>query len=133
MPARTPCEARPTGFREACKLIRIHRSFVSIRVIRVQNGSRERFSLGRGEGNLAVNRLATFDLQVAPDSPCYARSPFLPCWKLSMWRLLKEFLLFARQEKKWWLVPLIVLLLALGAILVFGSSSGIAWALYPFF
>ena len=50
-----------------------------------------------------------------------------------MWRLLKEFLIFARQEKKWWLVPLVVLLLILGAILIFASSSGIAWALYPFF
>lgn len=52
---------------------------------------------------------------------------------LSMWRLLKEFLLFARQEKKWWLIPLVVLLLVIGAILIFASSSGIAWALYPFF
>ena len=51
----------------------------------------------------------------------------------SMWRLLKEFLMFARQEKKWWLIPLVVLLLVLGAILIFASSSGIAWALYPFF
>ena len=51
----------------------------------------------------------------------------------SMWRLLKEFLLFARQEKKWWLIPLIVMLLVIGAILIFASSSGIAWALYPFF
>ena len=50
-----------------------------------------------------------------------------------MWRLFKEFLLFARQEKKWWLIPLVVLLLVLGAILIFASSSGIAWALYPFF
>ena len=50
----------------------------------------------------------------------------------SMWSLLKEFLRFARQEKKWWLIPLVVLLLALGAILIFTSSSGIAWALYPF-
>jgi hypothetical protein len=49
-----------------------------------------------------------------------------------MWSLLKEFLRFARQEKKWWLVPLIVLLVVLGAVLVFTSSSGIAWALYPF-
>jgi hypothetical protein len=53
--------------------------------------------------------------------------------KIHMWRLLKEFLLFARQEKKWWLIPLVVLLLVLGAILIFASSSGIAWALYPFF
>lgn len=51
----------------------------------------------------------------------------------SMWRLLKEFLLFARQEKKWWLIPLVVVLLVLGAILIFASSSGIAWALYPLF
>ena len=50
-----------------------------------------------------------------------------------MWRLLKEFLMFARQEKKWWLIPLVVLLLAIGAILIFASSSGIAWALYPLF
>ena len=48
-----------------------------------------------------------------------------------MWSLLKEFLKFARQEKKWWLIPLIVLLL-LGAVLLFTASSGIAWALYPF-
>jgi hypothetical protein len=50
-----------------------------------------------------------------------------------MWALLKEFLQLCRQEKKWWLVPLVVLLLALGAVLIFASSSGIAWALYPFF
>jgi len=53
--------------------------------------------------------------------------------RLSMWRLLKEFLLFARQEKKWWLVPLVLVLVLLGAVLIFASSSGIAWALYPFF
>lgn len=49
-----------------------------------------------------------------------------------MWSLLKEFIRFARQEKKWWLIPLVVVLLVLGAILVFTSSSGMAWALYPF-
>ena len=50
----------------------------------------------------------------------------------TMWALCKEFLLFLRQEKKWWLVPLVLLLVLLGALLIFGSSSGIAWALYPF-
>jgi hypothetical protein len=49
-----------------------------------------------------------------------------------MWKLFKEFLGFCKQEKKWWLIPLIVLLLVLGAILIFTASSGIAWALYPF-
>jgi len=50
-----------------------------------------------------------------------------------MWSLLKEFLGFCRQEKKWWLAPLVVFLIVLGGILIFASSSGIAWALYPFF
>ena len=49
-----------------------------------------------------------------------------------MWSLLKEFLRFARQEKKWWLIPLIVALLLLGVVLIFTASSGITWALYPF-
>ena len=49
-----------------------------------------------------------------------------------MWALLKEFLQFSRQEKKWWLVPLMVVLLLIGLILIFTASSGIAWALYPF-
>ena len=47
-----------------------------------------------------------------------------------MWSLFKEFLRFSRQEKKWWLIPLVVVLLVLGAILIFTASSGIAWALY---
>lgn len=49
-----------------------------------------------------------------------------------MWSLLKEFCQFLRQEKKWWLAPLVFLLVGLGALLVFSSSSGLAWALYPF-
>ena len=50
----------------------------------------------------------------------------------SMWALLKDFLKFCLQEKKWWLVPLILVLLALGALLIVSATSGIAWALYPF-
>jgi len=49
-----------------------------------------------------------------------------------MWSLFKEFLKFARQEKKWWLIPLVIVLLTVGATIVFTASSGIAWALYPF-
>lgn len=49
-----------------------------------------------------------------------------------MWPLLKEFARFARAEKKWWLIPLALVLLLLGAFLLFAGSSGIAWALYPF-
>ncbi len=49
-----------------------------------------------------------------------------------MWSLLKECLRYARQNKKWWLIPLVVVLLAVGAVLIFAASSGIAWAVYPF-
>ena len=47
-----------------------------------------------------------------------------------MWSLIKEFLQFSRQEKKWWLIPLIVLLLLAGLIVLFTSNSGISWMLY---
>jgi hypothetical protein len=48
-----------------------------------------------------------------------------------MLSLLKEFLRFCRREKKWWLIPLISLLVLLGIILIFTAGSGISWALYP--
>jgi hypothetical protein len=50
-----------------------------------------------------------------------------------MWSVLGEFLRFCAREKKWWLIPLVVLLVVLSLVLIFASSSGIAWALYPFF
>ena len=48
-----------------------------------------------------------------------------------MWQLCKEFLLFLRQEKKWWLIPLVILLLILGALINF-SGSVLAPLMYPF-
>jgi hypothetical protein len=50
----------------------------------------------------------------------------------TMWRLAKEFLLFLKQEKKWWLVPLVVLLLILGALIAFTGGSVLAPLMYPF-
>ncbi|MEO8428874.1 MAG: DUF5989 family protein [Verrucomicrobiota bacterium] len=49
-----------------------------------------------------------------------------------MWQLFKEFLLFIRQEKKWWLVPLVIVLLVLGALIIFSSGSVLAPFMYPF-
>ena len=51
----------------------------------------------------------------------------------TMSALLKEFLRICRQEKKWLLIPLLLLLLilGLGAFFLFASSSGVSWALYP--
>ncbi len=46
--------------------------------------------------------------------------------------LFREFLQVCRQEKKWWLLPLIALVvLALAAVFILASNAGISWALYP--
>ena len=47
--------------------------------------------------------------------------------------IVKEFFLFIKHEKKWWLVPLIAVLLIVGALLVFASSSPLAPFMYPLF
>ncbi len=47
--------------------------------------------------------------------------------------LVKEFFLFIKEEKKWWLIPLVIVFLIVGAFLVFASSSPLAPFLYPLF
>jgi hypothetical protein len=37
--------------------------------------------------------------------------------------LFREFLEFLRQEKKWWLVPILVTLFVLGLLVVAGGSA----------
>ena len=50
----------------------------------------------------------------------------------TMWQLVKEFMLFLKQEKRWWLVPLVLFLLILGALILFSSGSVLAPLMYPF-
>ena len=47
--------------------------------------------------------------------------------------LAKEFLLFIKHEKKWWLIPLIAVVLLLGTLVIFMGSSPLAPFLYPLF
>jgi hypothetical protein len=49
-----------------------------------------------------------------------------------MWQLFKEFLAFLKQEKKWWLIPLVAMLLILAALIVFSGGSVLAPLMYPF-
>jgi hypothetical protein len=49
-----------------------------------------------------------------------------------MWQLCKEFLLFLRQEKKWWLIPLVIILVLMGALLVISTNPALAPFMYPF-
>ncbi len=48
--------------------------------------------------------------------------------------LIREFLLFIRHEKKWWLIPFLTVLLIVGVLLLVVNSSGaFAPFLYPLF
>jgi hypothetical protein len=47
--------------------------------------------------------------------------------------LIREFIAFVRHEKKWWMIPLIVVLLAFGSLTIFASSSSLAPWLYTLF
>ena len=47
--------------------------------------------------------------------------------------LTKEFILFIKHEKKWWLIPLIAVILLVGVLVIFASSSPLAPFIYPLF
>ncbi len=47
--------------------------------------------------------------------------------------LIREFFSFIKHEKKWWMIPLVVVLLVVGFLIVFASSSPLAPFLYPLF
>jgi hypothetical protein len=46
--------------------------------------------------------------------------------------LIREFFAFIRYEKKWWMIPLIIVVLILGLVLFVGSSP-LAPFVYPLF
>ncbi len=47
--------------------------------------------------------------------------------------LLKEFLLFLKERKKWWLAPIILILGLLGLLIVLTQGSVVAPFIYTLF
>lgn len=47
--------------------------------------------------------------------------------------ILKDFFAFLRERKKYWLAPIIILLLILGALIVLTAGSAIAPFIYTLF
>ncbi len=47
--------------------------------------------------------------------------------------LLREFWTFMRVRKKWWLLPIIVVMLMVGSLLVFAQGSALAPFIYTIF
>ena len=47
--------------------------------------------------------------------------------------ILSEFLAFLKVRKKWWLTPIVVVLVLLGFLIVFSQGSALAPFIYPLF
>jgi len=50
-----------------------------------------------------------------------------------MWDLMKDLWLFMRVRKKFWLSPIIIIMVLLGALLVVAQGSAIAPFIYTLF
>lgn len=50
-----------------------------------------------------------------------------------MWELIKDFAGFMAKRKKYWLAPIIVVMLLLGALIVLAGGSAIAPFIYTIF
>ena len=47
--------------------------------------------------------------------------------------LVREFWLFMKERKKWWLLPIVVVMVLVGALLVFAQGSALAPFIYTIF
>ncbi|MDD5594666.1 MAG: DUF5989 family protein [Candidatus Omnitrophica bacterium] len=47
--------------------------------------------------------------------------------------IVKEFWAFLKERKKWWLAPIIIMLLILGILIFFTQSSAVAPFIYTLF
>ena len=52
---------------------------------------------------------------------------------LPLYQLLKELLAFLRARRKWWLLPIVVALLLVGALIAVSASSPLGPFVYPLF
>ena len=52
---------------------------------------------------------------------------------ISRFGILGELLSFLWKRKKWWLIPLIIILVIFGLLMIFAGSTGLAPFIYPLF
>ncbi len=52
---------------------------------------------------------------------------------MSKLSIIKEFWLILKVRKKWWLAPIIIFLLLLGALIIFSEGSAVAPFIYTLF
>ena len=54
-------------------------------------------------------------------------------FKMGKMSIVREFLEFVKVRKKWWLTPIVVMLLLLGALIILTEGSAIAPFIYTLF
>ena len=52
---------------------------------------------------------------------------------MSKYKIVGEFFQFLREEKKFWLAPIVIVFVLLGLLIVFSQSSAIAPFIYTLF
>lgn len=52
---------------------------------------------------------------------------------MNKFSIFREFWSFLRLRKKWWIMPIVIFLLALGAVLVIAKGSALAPFIYSLF
>jgi len=52
---------------------------------------------------------------------------------MNRFAIIKEFLVFLRERKKWWIAPIVIFLLLLGGLLIFAKGSALAPFIYSLF
>ena len=52
---------------------------------------------------------------------------------MGKYSIIKEFWEFMKVRKKWWLLPIVIFLLLLGALIVFTEGSALAPFIYTLF
>ncbi len=52
---------------------------------------------------------------------------------MNRFQIIKEFWQFLRERKRWWLVPIVFILMLMGAILIFAKGSALAPFIYSLF
>jgi hypothetical protein len=64
---------------------------------------------------------------------CHCTIDYINNKRLEKMDFIKDLIQFLRERKKFWLIPVILILLVLGLIIVFGGASAIAPFIYTLF
>ena len=52
---------------------------------------------------------------------------------MAKWNIVREYLSFLKPHKKWWLLPIVLILLLLGIVIILAQGSALAPFIYTLF